>query len=145
MITPINSEKFLWRGSLSDLASIPRTILRLDFPGIPHTENLLFVGSEDPLRIEASRCDLIFLSATKAAGENSEKWQSSSGFTNMMLIQWMGDFAERIAIGRFQALLNMEKHDEDLSKWLGVPINEVYWIGSLHLPRNCHWKTIRLV
>jgi hypothetical protein len=85
---------------------------------------------------------MLSFSISKGAGDNHEKWYHSRGFTNIMLVQWTGAFAKRIAIGQVEGLLTMEMRDERSPRWAH---GGSYLIGGYQIWESCRWKTIRLV
>jgi hypothetical protein len=117
------------------LAPIQRTIIRFRLSnGGSITGTLVSTGPMIYSTTQLQSCDLIFLSACLSGEDDSR-----TSFTNVMLVQWTGDFAERVAIGQVDGKVDTEKYAVR-------PRDSIYpyYIGNFPL-HNCHWKTIRLI
>jgi hypothetical protein len=117
-----------------NLAHIQRTVIDFLLPGGQYFPGTLVSTSlEISSTTQLQSCDLIFLSVSQS-GESD-----SNSFTNVMLVQWTGEFAERVAIGSIKGAIGPEWHPD----WPGYRVAlDLYFT---HPVTDCYWKTIRLI
>jgi hypothetical protein len=115
-------------------APVQQMIVRFYVRGYSDVGHLFCADLEIPTVIQSSSCDIVFLSTINAVGEDFGNFHYGNNFTNFMLIQWKGDFAERISVGLYSGML------------MKAGKKEIYYFGAeSHNIRNCQWKTIRLI
>lgn len=123
-----------------NLAPIQRTVIDIFLPG-----RLRFCGvlvSTNPATSSTTHlqsCDLIFLS-----GCQSDENESTASFTNFMLVQWTGGFAERVAIGVLEGVMGTDRRLEDRFGDRFTTANVIYFLGGYPVT-DCFWKTIMLI
>jgi hypothetical protein len=93
-----------------------------------NTGHLYYViGAEMSLLTAHPSYEIILLSRVKGAGAAIDNWEHEI-WMNIMLVQWKGDFAERIAVGQLKSLKNQRR------------LADAVYLNSLP-----NWKTIRLI
>lgn len=123
-----------------NIAPIQRTIIEFLLPGWPdlsESGTLVSTSLEISSTTQLQSCDLIFLSACQ-----SEESDSSTSFTNVILVQWTGEFAERVAMGSIKGAIGTERHS-DVRGYGTAPC--LYFYFGRNPVTGCYWKTIRLI
>jgi hypothetical protein len=125
-----------WRDGVPCHDGQPRTFIYIAMESLL-ISGILFGADLDLMSLAgSSNYDIVFLSTQKHPSEDFKEWNEGSSATNIMLIKWEGDYAERVAVGHighhvFEYLVG--NHDEkSMYKW-GYRFRE-----------TTKWKTIKL-